>query len=212
MFADDIRRQDEVAIPLPRDPGQPTAVSRIAMPCRRLEEVQVISETLHRRTRASRPAAGCAASAIGGSEDGRASLYGDGLVRVGVDGPAADGVPARRRSSPGPAHSPRIRSGRSPAQHSEPRRGATAARRQEDREKERQEGGQARGQEDGPEGRAAKKASKKTARRAAKKSAKKSAKKRVKKAARRSAKKRARKAAKKTVRKPARKAAKRRRR
>src|SRR4051812_27119440 len=27
----------------------------------------------------------------GGSEDGRASLYGDGLVRLWVDGPAADG-------------------------------------------------------------------------------------------------------------------------
>jgi hypothetical protein len=54
--------------------------------------------TLHRRTRASRPAAGCAASAIGGSEDGRASLYGDGLVRVGLDGPAADRVSSRSRS------------------------------------------------------------------------------------------------------------------
>ena len=45
--------------------------------------------------RASPPAAGCAASAFGGSEDGRASLYGDGLVRLRVDGSAADRRPPR---------------------------------------------------------------------------------------------------------------------
>jgi hypothetical protein len=37
------------------------------------------------------PAAGGAAYAFGRSEDGRASLYGDGLVRLWMDGPAADG-------------------------------------------------------------------------------------------------------------------------
>jgi hypothetical protein len=44
-----------------------------------------------RRVSASIPAAGGAAHAFGGSEDGRASLYGDGLVRLGMDGPAAHG-------------------------------------------------------------------------------------------------------------------------
>jgi hypothetical protein len=44
-----------------------------------------------RRERASTPAAGDAAYAFGGSEDGRASLYGDGLVRLWMDGPPADG-------------------------------------------------------------------------------------------------------------------------
>ncbi len=43
------------------------------------------------RGRAWKPAAGSAAHAFGGSEDGRASLYGDGLVRLWLDGSAADG-------------------------------------------------------------------------------------------------------------------------
>jgi hypothetical protein len=43
------------------------------------------------RGRALIPAAGGAAHAFGGSEDGRASLYGDGLVRLWLDGSAADG-------------------------------------------------------------------------------------------------------------------------
>ena len=43
----------------------------------------------HRRTRVT--ADDCAAPAIGGSEDGRASLYGNGLVRLRLDGSVADG-------------------------------------------------------------------------------------------------------------------------
>src|SRR5438094_287995 len=46
----------------------------------------------YRRARASRPAAGYAASAFGGSEDGRTSLYGDGLVRLWMDGSPARGA------------------------------------------------------------------------------------------------------------------------
>jgi len=60
-------------------------------PCTRVEDVQVIS-CPYRRARASRPAAGYAASAFGGSEDGRTSLYGDGLVRLWMDGSAARGA------------------------------------------------------------------------------------------------------------------------
>jgi hypothetical protein len=44
-----------------------------------------------RRVSAPRPAAGGAAHAFGGSEDGRTSLYGDGLVGLWVDGSAAFG-------------------------------------------------------------------------------------------------------------------------
>ena len=78
------------------------------MPCTSVEDVHVICLLHGRRGRASRPAAGCAAHAFGGSEDGRASLYGDGLVRLGMDGSAADGEhpvfsarppPHRRHSS-----------------------------------------------------------------------------------------------------------------
>lgn len=51
-----------------------------------------------RRVRASRPAAGGAAPALGGSYDGRASLYGDGLVRLWLDGSAANGAHAGSHS------------------------------------------------------------------------------------------------------------------
>ena len=60
-------------------------------PCTSFDEVQVICQIIGRRLRASRPAAGGAAHALGGSEDGRASLYGDGLVGLWMDGSAADG-------------------------------------------------------------------------------------------------------------------------
>jgi hypothetical protein len=51
-----------------------------------------------RRVRASKPAAGSAAPALGGSQDGRASLYGDGLVRLWLDGSAANGEHAGSHS------------------------------------------------------------------------------------------------------------------
>ena len=51
-----------------------------------------------RRVRASKPAAGNAAPALGGSQDGRASLYGDGLVRLWLDGSAANGEHAGSHS------------------------------------------------------------------------------------------------------------------
>src|SRR5580765_5194547 len=51
-----------------------------------------------RRVRASKPAAGRAAPALGGSEDGRASLHGDGLVRLWLDGSAANGEHAGSHS------------------------------------------------------------------------------------------------------------------
>jgi hypothetical protein len=51
-----------------------------------------------RRVRASKPAAGSAAPALGGSYDGRASLHGDGLVRLWLDGSAANGEHAGSHS------------------------------------------------------------------------------------------------------------------
>ena len=51
-----------------------------------------------RRVRASKPAAGSAAPALGGSQDGRASLHGDGLVRLWLDGSAANGEHAGSHS------------------------------------------------------------------------------------------------------------------
>ena len=50
------------------------------------------------RVRASKPAAGSAAPALGGSEDGRASLHGDGLVRLWMDGSTANGEHAGSHS------------------------------------------------------------------------------------------------------------------
>src|SRR5690348_13358104 len=68
-------------------------------PCTRHQDVHVISSGIPPSIGACAfPRDGCAASAIGGSEDGRASLYGDGLVRLRLDGSAAHGAPAKSRA------------------------------------------------------------------------------------------------------------------
>ena len=123
------------------------------------------------RGRAS-PPAGCAVPAIGGSEDGRASLYGDGLVRIRLDGSASDGVPPGPHSHP--ARATRADSCDRPARAPAARPAKKAAK-------------------------PARKAAKPAAKKAAKKTAKKSAKKAAKKAAKKTAKKAARKAAKKSA-------------
>ena len=136
-----------------------------AAACRSPEDVQVICP-VHRQALARlATGGGWRRTAMGGSEDGRASLYGDGLVRLWMDGSPAHREPAGTHPRPTPASTPAVGTGaargRLPTGRP-PRRppGKTAKR-------PRQEGRQA----------PAKKAAKKTPKKAAKKSTKKAARK-----------------------------------
>jgi hypothetical protein len=114
------------------------------------------------RGRASKPAAGGAAHALGGSEDGRASLHGDGLVRLWLDGSAADGEHPRSGSKLETLLLRRIqRAGANPrqtfppaaegGQENRPQVGEKIARIEEVCPQGRQEGSPTGGQEERPE-------------------------------------------------------------